>query len=210
MKRPLLCTLCVGLGSIPLAQTFSTASIWGRRAVPAAAGRAAPTTSSWSNNKAWDTTGSDATTVVPVVVVAAAVTAATQDRRAAGRTRPSPVRPRTALGAAKIAVDVGDVKRGLSTAQERLENNRKLFDEARLAGELEYLEGVSSEADFWNDANAARKTLGDLNRWVWVWMWVCLCVGVSVCRCVGVLVCLCVCPVCAVCGSNLMVLRCYN
>ncbi|CAM9894469.1 unnamed protein product, partial [Ectocarpus sp. 13 AM-2016] len=28
----------------------------------------------------------------------------------------------------------------------------------------EYLEGVSSEADFWNDANSARKTLGDLNR----------------------------------------------
>ncbi len=71
-------------------------------------------------------------------------------------------------------MDVGDVKRGLAAAQDRLEKNRQLFDEAKLAGELEYLEGVSSEAEFWNDANSARKTLGDLNRWaassVW-WRW---------------------------------------
>ena len=75
------------------------------------------------------------------------------------------MRPRTALGAAKLAVDVGDVKRRLSSARDRLEKNRELFDEAKLAGELEYLEGVSSEAEFWNDPNSARKTLGDLNRW---------------------------------------------
>lgn len=75
-----------------------------------------------------------------------------------------PMRRRTALGAAKLAVDVGDVRRGLSAARDRLERNRQLFDEAKLTGELEYLEGVSSEAEFWNDANAARKTLGDLNR----------------------------------------------
>lgn len=75
------------------------------------------------------------------------------------------MRPPTALRAARSAVDVGDVKRGLAAAQDRLEKNRELFDEAKLTGELEYLEGVSSEAEFWNDANSARKTLGDLNRW---------------------------------------------
>ena len=61
---------------------------------------------------------------------------------------------------------MGDVRRRLSSAQDRLEKNRGLFDEAKLEGELEYLEGVSSEAEFWNDADSARKTLGDLNRWV--------------------------------------------
>lgn len=88
--------------------------------------------------------------------------------------RPSPARRRTcrtraptALGAEKLAVGAVDVKRALSMAQERLQKNRRLFDEAKLQGELEYLEGVSSEADFWNDAASARKTLGELNRWGW-------------------------------------------
>lgn len=152
--RPPLCALCVGLGAIQLAEAFSGASIWSRRTPAPAAGGAAPTaTSSWSKNKSWYTTTGGGATSAAAVVVAPAVEAI-------------PVRPRTALGAAKVAVDVGDVRRGLSTARDRLDKNRKLFDEARLAGELEYLEGVSSEADFWNDANAARKTLGDLNRCV--------------------------------------------
>ena len=69
-----------------------------------------------------------------------------------------------ALAAEKLAVGLGDVKRSLSTARDRLEKNRELFDEAKLKGELEYLEGVSSEADFWSDGTSARKTLGSLNR----------------------------------------------
>lgn len=81
------------------------------------------------------------------------------------RERPTVRRPMT-LAAEKLAVGLGDVKRSLSTARSRLEKNRELFDEAKLKGELEYLEGVSSEADFWNDGTAARKTLGSLNRCV--------------------------------------------
>ncbi|CAN0460844.1 unnamed protein product, partial [Ascophyllum nodosum] len=42
--------------------------------------------------------------------------------------------------------------------------NRKLLDVAKLKGELEYLERISSEADFWDDATSARKTLEELNR----------------------------------------------
>lgn len=73
----------------------------------------------------------------------------------------------TALAAAeKLAVSVGDVKRALSAAQGRLRKNRELFDEAKLKGELEYLEGVSSEAEFWNDGANARKTLSELNRYI--------------------------------------------
>lgn len=81
------------------------------------------------------------------------------------RERPTVRQPMT-LAAEKLAVGLGDVKRSLSTARSRLEKNRELFDEAKLKGELEYLEGVSSEADFWNDSTAARKTLGSLNRCV--------------------------------------------
>lgn len=81
------------------------------------------------------------------------------------RERPTVRRP-MALAAEKLAVGLGDVKRSLSTARSRLEKNRELFDESKLKGELEYLEGVSSEADFWNDGASARKTLGSLNRWV--------------------------------------------
>lgn len=81
------------------------------------------------------------------------------------RERPTVRRP-MALVAEKLAVGLGDVKRSLSTARSRLEKNRELFDEAKLKGELEYLEGVSSEADFWNDGASARKTLGNLNRCV--------------------------------------------
>ncbi|CAN0141959.1 unnamed protein product [Ectocarpus sp. 12 AP-2014] len=124
------------VGSFPLAQTFSATS--GIKIAPPP---------SCSSSRTWGTPAS---------------TAAQQLATAAPRL--TPVRPRTALGAAKLAVDVGDVRRGLSSARERLEKNRQLFDEAKLEGELEYLEGVSSEADFWNDANSARKTLGDLNR----------------------------------------------
>lgn len=79
------------------------------------------------------------------------------------RERPTVRRP-MALAAEKLAVGLGDVKRSLSTARGRLEKNRELFDEAKLKGELEYLEGVSSEPDFWNDGASARKTLGSLNR----------------------------------------------
>ncbi|CAM9678984.1 unnamed protein product [Ascophyllum nodosum] len=74
------------------------------------------------------------------------------------------VRRQTALVAEKLAAGFGDVKRALSVAQERLEKNRKLLDVAKLKGELEYLERMSSEADFWDDATSARKTLEELNR----------------------------------------------
>lgn len=143
MKRR-LGVLCMGLGVLPLAQTFSAVSVW-----------SSSTTSATTPAASWGR---------------AAPPRARQG--GSGTVRSTLVRPRTAVGAAKLAVDVGDVKRSLSTAQDRLEKNRELFDEAKLAGELEYLEGVSSEAEFWNDANAARKTLGDLNRWAsqrWWW-----------------------------------------
>ena len=74
------------------------------------------------------------------------------------------VRRQTALAAEKLAAGFGDLKRALSVAQERLEKNRKLLDVAKLKGELEYLERISSEADFWDDATSARKTLEELNR----------------------------------------------
>ena len=69
------------------------------------------------------------------------------------------VRPRTAWGAAKLAVDVGDVKRRLSSARDRLEKNRELFDEAKLVSEMvcTFVEVVSSEAEFWNDAIVPRR-----------------------------------------------------
>ena len=141
MKRP-LCALCVSLSALPLAQTFSAASLLSTRRTTAAPPR--PTCSaSWGR----------ATSTAP----------AAPARSTAARS--TPLRPQTALRAAKVAVDVGDVKRGLTAAQNRLKKNRELFDEAKLTGELEYLEGVSSEAEFWDDANSARKTLGDLNRW---------------------------------------------
>lgn len=69
----------------------------------------------------------------------------------------------TALGA-KSGADLGEVKRALSATQERLEMNRSLLDEAKLRGELGYLETMSAEDGFWNDADNARKVLGDLNR----------------------------------------------
>lgn len=71
----------------------------------------------------------------------------------------------TALAAEKQAIDVGDVKRGLSSARERLEKNKRLLDVSRLRGELEHLEGISSQEGFWDDAATARKTLSDLNRY---------------------------------------------
>lgn len=69
------------------------------------------------------------------------------------------------MGVQTPAAGLGDVKRALSSARVRLEKNRQLFDEAKLTGELGYLEGVSSEPDFWDDGALARKTLGDLNRY---------------------------------------------
>lgn len=144
MKRP-LGVLCVGLGALPLAQTFSAVSVWSSTTTAA--------TPLSSGNVSWGRAAGTAT-----------VPAARAGKGSSSAARSTPVRPRTALGAAKLAVDVGDVKRSLSSAQDRLEKNRELFDEAKLAGELAYLEGVSSEAEFWNDANSARKTLGDLNR----------------------------------------------
>lgn len=74
------------------------------------------------------------------------------------------VHKKTALAAGKIVAEVGDVKRALSSARDRLEKNRELLDEAKLKGELEYLERVSSEANFWDNGASARKTLGELNR----------------------------------------------
>lgn len=58
--------------------------------------------------------------------------------------------------------------------------NRRMLDEAKLRGELEYLEGLSAEEGFWNDAASARKVLGDLNRCVGVWLLV-LVVALSPC-----------------------------
>lgn len=69
----------------------------------------------------------------------------------------------TALGAGNGA-DLGEVKRALSATQERLEMNRSMLDEAKLGGELEYLEAMSGEDGFWNDADNARKVLGNLSR----------------------------------------------
>lgn len=60
--------------------------------------------------------------------------------------------------------EVGDVKRALSSVRNRLEKNRELLDEVKLKGELEYLERVSSEANFWDNGASARKTMGELNR----------------------------------------------
>lgn len=74
------------------------------------------------------------------------------------------VRKKTALAVGKVVAEVGDVKRALSSARNRLEKNKELLDEVKLKGELEYLERVSSEADFWDNGTSARKTLGELNR----------------------------------------------
>lgn len=144
MKAP-LCVLCVALAAVPQAQTFSAAPI---STIPPSSSSRSPCdspvgTRSWGG---W-----------PHREVR---------QRVRGRGRRS-----AALAAEKLAVDVGDVKRALSSAQDRLEKNRQLFDEPKLQGELEYLEGVSSEAEFWNDGASARKTLGDLNRWVLVGRW---------------------------------------
>ncbi|CAM9914696.1 unnamed protein product, partial [Scytosiphon promiscuus] len=131
--------MCVVLGALPFAQTFSAGWTWNSRTATTS-----PTPRASSCTKSW---GFAAPAGAP-----------------SPRTWPAMARASTALGASKPAVDVGDVKRSLSTARDRLEKNRQLFDEAKLVGELEYLEGVSSEAEFWNDATSARKTLGDLNR----------------------------------------------
>lgn len=42
--------------------------------------------------------------------------------------------------------------------------NRGILNEPKLRGELEYLEGLSAEEGFWNEAVSARKVLGDMNR----------------------------------------------
>lgn len=73
-------------------------------------------------------------------------------------------RQETAVAAGKETVELGDVKRELSSARDRLEKNQKFLDEAKLRGELQYLEGLSSQEDFWGDAAAARKVLSNLNR----------------------------------------------
>lgn len=70
-----------------------------------------------------------------------------------------------ALEAQNVA-GVGEVRRALSASQERLEMNRGILNEPKLRGELEYLEGLSAEEGFWNEAVSARKVLGDMNRCV--------------------------------------------
>lgn len=133
-----LCGLCVAVAGLPHAHTFS--------APPSLSKTATSTPTSSSSNSRWAVRPCD---TVP-------------RRRALWR---SPQRQTTTvLAAEKIAVSVGDVKRALSAAQDRLEKNRQLFDEAKLQGELGYLEGVSSEPGFWDDGASARKTLGELNR----------------------------------------------
>ncbi|CAM9832047.1 unnamed protein product, partial [Phaeothamnion confervicola] len=65
-----------------------------------------------------------------------------------------------ATGAAET--EVGDVRRELAALKERLAANAELLDDAKLAGELEYLEGVSGEDGFWDDPAAARAALARL------------------------------------------------
>lgn len=126
--------LCMALAALPFAQPFCAAPLLARRT-------AAHSTSFGEKG----TSSRGAAAHVPQ------------------RKRPT-ARRLMVLAAEKLAVDLGDVKRSLSTARDRLDKNRELFDEAKLKGELEYLEGVSSEPDFWNDGASARKTLGNLNR----------------------------------------------
>lgn len=81
------------------------------------------------------------------------------------RCRSSVGRTTTSLPAEKHGLDLGDVKRGLASSRDRLEKNKKLLDEAKLRGELEYLENMSSQAGFWDDATTAKKTMSSANRY---------------------------------------------
>lgn len=138
-----LCALCVAVARLPHAHTFSGPSSLSRTATA--------TATSVSLNSS------------PLGLPQPRNAAVPSRRRALWRSTQR--QTSTALAAEKLAVCVGDVKRALSTAQGRLEKNRELFDEAKLQGELEYLEGVSSEPEFWDNGASARKTLGELNRY---------------------------------------------
>eukprot|EP00953_Heterococcus_sp_UTEX-ZZ885_P011481 6653-Heterococcus_DN1.PRE.1 len=88
------------------------------------------------------------------------------------------------MAAAALELDTGDVKRQLASIRSRIEVNAdagkplmcsamarfhgqqylfkhsyRLMDSGKLRGELAYLEGVTAEDGFWDDAAAARKTL---------------------------------------------------
>ncbi|CAM9364139.1 unnamed protein product [Chrysoparadoxa australica] len=60
--------------------------------------------------------------------------------------------------------DAGVLQKKLSGISNRLVDVRGLIDEEKLLGELEYLQGVSAEGDFWDAADEATATLTKLSK----------------------------------------------